>query len=46
VGDEVVGWNPFISSLIELADELEILGIVCRNSTASYVETAGVGHVL
>ena len=45
VGDEVVGWNPFLASLISLAQELESLGLVYYNSSVSYIELGEVSHV-
>jgi hypothetical protein len=40
VGDEVVGWNHLLSSLITLAEKLEELGLIYHNGTASYIEVA------
>jgi hypothetical protein len=38
VGDEIVGRNPFLASLIGLAEKLEKLGLVYYDGIASYVE--------
>lgn len=38
VGDEVSGWNPFLSSMIHLANQLEELGVVYAEKQAIYVE--------
>jgi hypothetical protein len=38
VGDEVSGWNPFLASLLHLAEQLEELGIVYADGQAIYVE--------
>jgi hypothetical protein len=45
VGDEVVGWNPLLPSLIILAEKLEELGLVYHDGTASYIEVAEADHV-
>ena len=45
VGDEVSGWNPFLTSLLHLAEQLEKLGIVYAGGEAVYVETVEVSHV-
>ena len=38
MGDEVSGWNPFLNSLLHLAEELEELGIVYADGQVAYVE--------
>ena len=38
VGDETVTLNPILASMFELAEELEQLGLVYHDGTASYVE--------
>jgi len=45
VGDEVSGWNPFLTSLLHLAEQLEELGIVYADGQAVYVEPAEAYHV-
>jgi hypothetical protein len=45
VGSEVVGWNPLLSSLVTLAEQLEELGLVYHDGTASYIEALEVDHV-
>jgi hypothetical protein len=37
VGDEVSGWNPFLDSLLYLAEQLEELGIVYSDGQAVYI---------
>jgi len=39
VGSEVVGWNRLLPSLTTLAEQLEELGLVYYNGSASYVES-------
>jgi hypothetical protein len=39
VGDEVSGWNPFLTSLLHLSEQLEELGVVYAEKQAIYVET-------
>jgi hypothetical protein len=43
VGDEVPGWNPFLNSLLHLAEQLEELGIVYADGQATYVEVVARG---
>jgi hypothetical protein len=40
VGDEASGWSPltFFNSLLDLAEQIEELGIVYASSEAVYVE--------
>jgi hypothetical protein len=38
VGDESLGWNPFLKSLVDLSNQLEELGIVYADGKASYIE--------
>jgi hypothetical protein len=38
VGDEVSGWNPFLNSLISLAEKLGKLGIIYCEDGVTYVE--------
>jgi hypothetical protein len=38
VGDETPGWNPFLISLLHLAEELEELDIVYADGQATYIE--------
>jgi len=45
VGDEAFGWNPFLISLLHLAEQLEELGIVYAEGEAMYVEQAEVRNV-
>jgi hypothetical protein len=44
VGDEVSGWNPFLTSLVQLAEKLEGLGIVYAEGQATYIESEGIHH--
>ena len=37
VGDGAVGWNPFLVSLVSLAQELEKLELVYYDGSISYV---------
>lgn len=39
VGDEVARWNPLLTSLVHLSEELEELGIVYTEEQAIYIET-------
>jgi hypothetical protein len=41
VGDKVVGWNPLISSLVTLAEQIEELGIIYIHGKATYIEEVG-----
>jgi len=45
VDDEVVRWNPFLVSFVNLAEELEKLGLIYYNCGVSYVEPEGVSRV-
>jgi hypothetical protein len=40
VGDEAVGWNPLLFSLINFAVELEEHGFVYHDSIVGYFETS------
>jgi len=42
VGDEVSGWNPFLISLLHIAEQLEELGIVYAEGEAVYVEADSI----
>ncbi len=44
VGAEVSGWSPFLTSLLQLAEQLEELGIVYADMHAVCVESAEVQH--
>jgi len=39
VDDKVVGWNLLLTSLIDLAEELEKLGLVYHDCATCYIET-------
>ena len=45
MGDEVSGWNPFLTSLLHLSEQLEELGIVYAEGEAAYVESGEVRNV-
>jgi hypothetical protein len=45
VGDEVVGWNPFLISLLLLAEQLEELGLTYSFGQAIFVEEQEVCNV-
>jgi hypothetical protein len=45
VGDEASGWNPFLNSLLHLAEQLEELGIIYAEGEATYIELAEIHHV-
>jgi hypothetical protein len=40
VGDEVIGWNSFLKSLIDLGEKLEEVGLVYVDSQVIYIEEA------
>ncbi len=40
VGDEAVGWNPFLKSLIDLSGKLQELGIVYADGETIYINEA------
>jgi hypothetical protein len=45
VGDEVSVWNPFLDSLLHLAEQLEEFGIIYADGQATYVETMEAKNV-
>jgi hypothetical protein len=45
VEDEVFGWNPFLTSLLQLTEKLEELGVVYAEGEAVYIEEAEICNV-